>query len=312
MLDEIVFDLNLERQDGLPPRGIKSILADMRRDMGVAVDNSTALSLRREAFSKVLNNDRPKGCHRVAKALPSPYTRLSEYEVAEMRAMVFGPRNPARKFSLIGIGSSARTPVFDGYTRLANVIETIEAKTYSDGYKPAQWSATNYQVEAYKAHIGGLTDEALSELPEDEQDEIIEKTLGDLLDLLSKIRWPSIPLGGSGVFGGLFRSRWGMKDLKIKSNEQYIGMYSKLADALREWQNAGCPRSVADPAVETWWADQYAQKDAGAPESLVEVRLRADAPVATMTAVLAALGGLKVETNHDDSGNVVITANSGE
>lgn len=61
---------------------------------------------------------------------------------------------------------------------------------------------------------------------------------------------------------------------------------------------------------EAWWAQQVQDvKAAPRPiEGLVEVRLRADAAISTLSAILATLSHLTVETTHDDDGNVVIIA----
>ena len=62
-----------------------------------------------------------------------------------------------------------------------------------------------------------------------------------ILRLLEDMKWPTWGPHFSGVHGGLElikgHPRGVSGNLLVRNNEAYIGRYSPLADAIRDWQN---------------------------------------------------------------------------
>ena len=63
-----------------------------------------------------------------------------------------------------------------------------------------------------------------------------------ILRLLEDLRWPDLHPGEDAVHGGLSMPagspRWPSGSRIVRNNEIYIGMYSPLADLIRDWQHA--------------------------------------------------------------------------
>ena len=67
-----------------------------------------------------------------------------------------------------------------------------------------------------------------------------------ILRLLEDVRWPDLHPGEDAIHGGLsmpagsprWPSTWRGDRKQVRNNEIYIGMYSPLADLIRDWQDA--------------------------------------------------------------------------
>jgi len=68
-----------------------------------------------------------------------------------------------------------------------------------------------------------------------------ERKAKAILKLLEDMKWPDLHPGDDVVHGGLEITKGHPKgvsgNLLVRNNEVYVGTYSPLADAIRDWQH---------------------------------------------------------------------------